>query len=244
MLETHTIHDDVSDGRKKPSEYRVTDIKEAVRDPNRVNVYINDKFFCSLDITQVIDLHVKIGRQLSGEELDELKRASEFSKFYARALEYALMRLHSAREIHDYLVRKTISRKIRVKNRKTGEYQTKEKPGYDASLVPLVFERLKQHGYIDDYRFATIWVENRNVKKGISTKKLRLELMQKGIDSKIIDQVFDETSRNDDDELAKIIAKKRHKYSDDQKLIQYLLRAGFNYSDVLDALSADASSGA
>ena len=242
MLETHTILDDISDGHKKPSEYRVTDIKEAVRDQNRVNVYINDKFFCSLDITQVIDLHVKIGRQLSGEELDELKRASEFSKFYARALEYALMRLHSAREIHDYLVRKTISRKIRVKNRKTGEYQTKEKPGYDVSLVPLVFERLKQHGYIDDYRFATIWVENRNVKKGVSTKKLRLELMQKGIENSVIDDVLSESSRDDREELRKIIAKKASRYPDEQKLIQYLLRQGFNYSDVLDELSTVDSS--
>lgn len=242
MLETITIFDD--EPANKKTAHRITDIKEAVKDKNRVNIYIDDKFFCSLDISQVVDLHLKVGKELSEEEYADIKQASEFGKFYTRALEYALLRPRSSREIRDYLKKKTLNRKIRVKNRRTGEYETREKQGYDVSLVPLVFARLEERGYIDDYRFAKLWVENRNVSKGTSIKKLRLELMQKGIDSKTIDQVFDETSRNDDDELTKIIAKKRHKYSDDQKLIQYLLRAGFNYSDVLDALSADASSGA
>ena len=242
MLETITIFDDESIPQK--STRRITDIKEAVKDKNRVNIYIDDKFFCSLDISQVVDLHLKVSKELSEEEYAEIKQASEFGKFYTRALEYTLLRPRSSKEIRDYLKKKTISRKIRIKNRRTGEYETREKRGYDVSLIPLVFSRLEERGYIDDYRFAKLWVENRNVSKGTSVKKLRLELMQKGIDSRIIDQVFAETTRSDNDELAKIIAKKRHKYSDDQKLIQYLLRAGFNYSDVLDALSVDASSGA
>ncbi len=242
MLETITIFDDESIPQK--STRRITDIKEAVKDKNRVNIYIDDKFFCSLDISQVVDLHLKVSKELSEEEYAEIKQASEFGKFYTRALEYTLLRPRSSKEIRDYLKKKTISRKIRIKNRRTGEYETREKRGYDVSLIPLVFSRLEERGYIDDYRFAKLWVENRNVSKGTSIKKLRLELMQKGIDSRIIDQVFAETTRSDDDELEKIIAKKRHKYSDDQKLIQYLLRAGFNYSDVLDALSVDASSGA
>ena len=242
MLETITIFDDGPS--RKSSVRRITNIKEAVKDKNRVNLYIDDKFFCSLDISQVVELHLKVGKELSDEEYASIKQASEFGKFYTRALEYTLLRPRSSKEIRDYLKKKTLNRKIRVKNRRTGEYETREKQGYDSSLVSLVFARLEERGYIDDYRFAKLWVENRNISKGTSTKKLRLELMQKGIDSHIIDQVFAETTRNDDDELAKIIAKKRHKYSDDQKLIQYLLRAGFNYSDVLDALSADASSGA
>ena len=242
MLETITIFDDESTNKK--SARRVTDIKEAVKDKNRVNIYIDDKFFCSLDISQVVDLHLKVSKELSEEEYKNVKQASEFGKFYTRALEYSLLRPRSSKEIRDYLKKKTLNRKIRIKNRRTGEYETREKQGYDASLVPLVFARLEERGYIDDYRFAKLWIENRNVSKGTSIKKLRLELMQKGIDGKIIDQVFDETNRNDNDELAKIIAKKRHKYPDEQKLIQYLLRAGFNYSDVLDALSTSASSGA
>jgi regulatory protein len=242
MLETHTIFDEATAGSKKPAARRVTDIKEAVRDQNRANIYIDDKFFCSLDISQVVDLHIKIGRELLPEELDELKRASDFGKFYARALEYALMRPRSEREIQDYLKRKTLDRKIRIKNRKTGEYSTQFKKGYDTSLVPLVLKRLNDHGYIDDERFATVWVENRNISKGASEKKLRLELQQKGIKQSIIEKVLAESDRDEREELRKIIARKAKKYSDEQKLIQYLLRQGFNYSDISDALSSIDSS--
>ena len=53
-----------------------------------------------------------------------------------------------------------------------------------------------------------------------------MELVQKGVDKDIIAEVLD--SRNDEDEIIKIIAKKRAKYNDD-KLISYLCRQGFSY---------------
>ena len=240
MLKTQTIFDDGPAG-EKPAGHRISDIREAVRDKNRVNIYVDDKFFCSLDIAQVVDLHVKIGRTLSPDELDELKRASDFSKFYNRALEFTLMRPHSSKEVRDYLKRKTLDRKVRIKNRKTNEYKTVLKPGYDQSLVEPVFKRLEERGYIDDRRFAEIWIENRNISKGSSLKKLRLELSQKGISQAIIGEVLAESDRDELSELRKIIARKAKKYPDEQKLIQYLLRQGFNYSDILDELSAGSS---
>lgn len=243
MLEINTIFDDLGPTKKSGKEpqlhipkRQITDIKQAVRDENRVNLYIDNKFFCSLDISQVVDFHLKIGKVLTEEDLQNIKRASDFGKFYSRALEYALTRPHSAKEIKDYLKKKTINRKIRVKNRKTGEYQTKDKEGYDESLVPLVFERLVDRGYIDDERFAKLWVENRNVAKGISKKKLKLELQQKGISSDIIERVLSDDARDEREELRKVIAKKAKRYQDKQKLTQYLVRQGFNYSDVLEEL--------
>ena len=240
MLKTITIYD--SDEASSNSPHQITDIKEAVRDQNRVNIYVDQKFFCSLDISQVVDFGIKIGKQLNDADLVELKRASDFGKLYSRALEYVFSRPHSIKEIRDYLKRKTLSRKIRVKNRKTGEYQTKVKEGYDPSLVSLVLDRLNERGYLDDEKFAAFWVENHNARKGSSTKKLRQELQQKGVGSQIIDRALAEGDRNDQSELRKIIAKKSARYPDQQKFIQYLLRQGFNYSDILDELSDISSS--
>ena len=53
-----------------------------------------------------------------------------------------------------------------------------------------------------------------------------MELVKKGIANDIIEQVLDK--RNDEEEIKKIIAKKRAKYDDD-KLISYLVRQGFSY---------------
>ena len=53
-----------------------------------------------------------------------------------------------------------------------------------------------------------------------------MELIKKGVKNDIIDKVLN--GRNDEEEIKKIIAKKRNKYDDD-KLIQYLVRQGFDY---------------
>lgn len=241
-LEIATIFDNSDELTPEAKERIITDIKEAVRDRDRLNVYIDRKFFCSLALSQVVDLKLKIGKQLNDEDLKSLRRASEFGKLYQRALEYALLRPHSQKEMRDYLKKKTLSKAVRVKNQKTGEYQTKQKEGSDASLVEPVLARLVERGYVDDERFAKLWIENRSVRKGISQKKLRLELQSKGISQDIIDTCLSEGARDERKELKKVIAKKAKKYPDEQKLIQYLLRQGFNYSDVLEALSTVSSS--
>ncbi len=241
-LEINTIFDSPEVEKPKAKSNIVTEIKEAVRDRDRLNIFIDNRFYCSLALQQVLDLKIKVGKQLSEEELTELKRASEFGKLYQRALEYALMRPHSVKEMRDYLKRKTLNKKVRVKDRKTGEYKTVVKEGVSESLIEPVMARLCERGYVDDERFAQLWLENRSIFKGASMKKLKLELRAKGVADDIIDRCLTESPRNEREELRKMIAKKAKRYPDEQKLIQYLLRQGFNYSDVLDELSALSSS--
>ncbi len=212
---------------------KITDISQAVRNPDRVNISVDGKYRFSLDIYQLGTLGIKIGKDYSEEELLELESESQFGKLYARALEYCLMRPHSAKEVRDYLWRKTLDSKVR--NRKTGEISSRE--GVPKDITDRVFTRLVERGYINDESFARFWIENRNQTKGTSLRKLQNELRTKGVESSVIEAVLDESSRNDEDELGKMIVKKRSKYPDEQKLIQYLLRQGFRYDDIRSALS-------
>lgn len=193
--------------------YKITDLKQGVKNPDRVNVYVNDKFSFSLDISQVVDLNVKVGRVVSFEELSKFKKASEFGKLYQRTLEWVLVRPRSEKETRDYLYKKIFEKKL------------------DKNYTDRIIEKLKSKKYLDDLKFAEYYVENRFVKKGVSAKRLRMELMKKGISKDIIERVLNESSRNDEEEIAKIIAKKRAKY-DDEKLTAYLLRQGFLYDSV------------
>ena len=211
---------------------KITDISLQSRDENRANVYIDGKYNLSLDISQVVDLGIKAGQVLSKEELANLKQESEFGKIYARALEYVLMRPRSSSEVRDYLYRKTLARKY--KNRKTGKIS--DKPGVAKTVTDRVFAKLQERGYIDDRKFASWWVENRCQSKGVSMRKLRSELAAKGVSSAIIEDVIAKSLRNDNDELAKTIAKKRRRYPDEQKFMQYLARQGFNFDDIKAAL--------
>ena len=88
--------------------------------------------------------------------------------------------------------------------------------------------KISSKGYLDDRKFAAYYVENRFVKKGISQRRLTMELFKKGIDKGIVEEVLTESERDETEEARKIIAKKRGRY-DDEKLIAYLVRQGFSY---------------
>ncbi len=206
---------------------KITAISLQTRDKNRVNVSVDGKYRFSLDVSQIIDLGLKIGQDYSDAQLLEFETESQFGKLYGRALEYCLMRPHSAREVRDYLYRKT-----RPSRSKTGEL----KPGVSSELTGRVFNRLVEKGYINDQKFAHYWIENRSLTKGSSQRKLVSELRSKGVETSIIEQILCETERNDSLEIQKIIAQKRPKYPDDQKLMMYLARQGFNYDDIKSAL--------
>jgi len=206
---------------------KITDIHTQVRNPDRVNVSVDGVYRFSLDIAQVIDLGVKIGRELTDEELAQLEDESMFGKLYARALEYCLMRPHSVREVRDYLWRKTRDRRGK---------EGKLIQGYSPALAERVLIKLQQKAYVNDEQFAKWWVESRNVVKGTSLRKLSAELRAKGVSGEVIEAMLSESGRHDADELSKVVAKKRAKYPDDQKLMQYLARQGFDYDSIKQAL--------
>lgn len=192
------------------NEFQITGLKQGVKNPNRVNVFINSVFSFSFDVSQVVDFHLKVGMKITDEQLEEFKSASEFGKLYQRAFEWVLLRPRSEKEVNDYLYKKICEKKL------------------DKKYINSIIEKLKVKKYLDDFRFAEWYVENRFVKKGISSKRLRMELMKKGVSSEIVDEVLSESERNDEAEILKIIAKKRAKY-DDERLIAYLCRQGFPY---------------
>lgn len=215
---------------------KITGISGQAKNANRVNVSVDGKYRFSLDVFQLVDLGVKVGSEYSEEELARLETESQFGKLYARALEYTMLRPHSAREIRDYLWRKT--RATKYKSKTTGEL--KERAGVSQEIADRVFDRLSEKGYIDDEKFARWWVENRNQTKGTSRRKLTAELRSKGVESGIIEAALANSERSDEDELAKIIAKKRARYDDEQKFTAYLARQGFSYDDIKSALSDSA----
>ena len=212
---------------------RITDISVQSKNKDRVNVSVDGRYRFSLDIFQVGELGIKIGNDYSESELTEIETESKFGKLYMRALEYTLMRPHSGKEIRDYLQRKT--RTTKKRNPKSGEVSTHE--GVSQTIVDRVYSRLDQKGYIDDEKFARFWVDNRNQRKGTSRRKLEAELRSKGVNSHIIDIALENSVRTDSEELKKIIDKKRSKYSDDKKFMQFLARQGFRYEDIKNALS-------
>lgn len=213
--------------------YTVTKMTSGVRDQNRVNIFLDGRFAFSLDVTQVVEFGLKVQKKVTLEKFEELSRASEFGKLYQRTLEWAMTRPHSVREAQDYLRRRQLKRK--QLNRQRERDQVKLLPEIDSEVADLVVQRLIEKKFLNDQKFAEYYVENRYQRKGISQKRLRMEMRNKGVDSAIIEAALEKIPRDEDEEIRKVIAKKRRKY-DDFKLVNYLVRQGFSFQKAKDAV--------
>lgn len=208
---------------------KITALTAQAKSDNRVNVMVDGVYRFSLDIFQVADLGIRVGKDYTEEELQELESESQFGKLYGRALEYTMLRPHSEREISDYLYRKT-----RDTRTKTGAI----KKGYSPEVAERVLCRLREKGHINDAAFAQYWVQNRSLRKGASQRKLTVELRSKGVEPAVIDTALRQSDRQEEDELKKVIAKKQARYPDEQKFIRYLVGQGFSYDDVKRELNS------
>lgn len=211
---------------------KITGISAQVKNADRVNISVDGSYRFSLDIFQVSELGIRVGNEYDEQELLAIQTESEFGKLYARALEYCLMRPHSAKEVRDYLYRKTRASRYKARN---GEI--KERQGVSQALTERVYERLMEKGYINDEAFTRFWVENRNQTKGTSSRKLTAELRAKGVEQSVISAALSSSVRTDESEIKKVLAKKRSRYDDERKLIAYMARQGFSYDDIKTALA-------
>ncbi|MCL2371555.1 RecX family transcriptional regulator [Candidatus Saccharibacteria bacterium] len=224
---------------QEPEVRKITALKAGVKDKTRVNVFMGGQYSFSLALSQVVDSGIKVGVTLSEEEEARLRTESEFGKAYTKALEWALSRPHSTKELDDYLFRKSMP-KSRLSHDKSGKAVMKEYSGMHPAVAERVREALVRKGYVDNEKFARCLIETWRYRKGVSRRGIMMKLKEKGVDQGVAERILDELNelgrgRDDAEEIQKIIAKKRRKY-DDHQLVGYLVRQGFSYDDVKKAV--------
>ncbi len=216
---------------------KITNIKQQVRRKDRYALYIDDKYSFSLGELELINSGIKIGRELSKEELDNLKDTAQVDKLYDRVLNYLAIRPRSEWEIRTYLKNKL--------NHKPSVYKVapckQEETGHitDAKeMIEKILNKLSNAGLVNDEAFARAWIGNRRLLKLTSKRRLIQELRQKRLDGGIIDKVLAEDETNELTVLRELVSKKRQqsRYQDDLKLMQYLSRQGYNYNDIKAAI--------
>lgn len=198
----------------------VTKITPGVKNQQRVNVFLNQKFSFSLSIEQLVDLKLKVGQKISDSELEYYRELSNFGKIYQRTLEWLLIRPRSIQETKEYLKRK------QLQSERMGEGSLALM--ISDRMITEIIEKLIEKRLLDDYKFAEFYIANRMVKKGVSQLRLEQELRKKGVDPEVIKLTIINSERSDEAEIDKMIAKKGGKYSH-EKLIAYLVRQGFDY---------------
>ncbi len=127
-----------------------------------------------------------------------------------------------------------ISRRIRSE-KEIRDYGFKKK--WSENATEKVIERLYERGYLNDEKFAKSFVDARANLRNFSKRKMEIELIKKGIEKEIREQILCENENFDESEsLKNMVAKKWNRYENDQKLIAYLARQGFNFDDIKNAI--------
>jgi regulatory protein len=193
---------------------KITDIKQQVKRQDRFAIYIDGKYALSFGQAEIMKLGLHIGDEFTKAELADLKKRAGEDKALDNAYRYIALRPRSQWELETYLKRK----------------------GVDEVATRNILNKLSESGLVDDEAFARAWVNNRRLLKSVSQRRLIQELRAKRVDSAVIDKVLAEDEVSDLDSLKQLVAKKRDRYKDDQKFMQYLARQGYNYSDIKQAL--------
>lgn len=198
---------------------KITDIKRQVKRADRYALYVDGKYVLSFGESELLHAGLRAGDELTKPELAKLKKRAGVDKALDATMRFVAIRPRSQWEIEVYLKRK----------------------GVEDSTKTEILNKLSDSGFIDDESFARSWVANRRLLKPVSKRSLIQELRLKRIDSTIIDKILAEDEVTDIASLQQLIAKKRSKYKDDLKFMQYLARQGYSYQDVKTALEKDKS---
>ena len=188
----------------------ITDIKAQVKTAGRYSIFVDGKYSFSLSDVALLEQQVRVGQELTKERVAELKQLSSDDKLYGLTLRFLSIRPRSEWEVHTYLQRKQAS----------------------PALVSSILNRLSKDGYINDISFAQAWVASRRLLRPASKRKLQQELRSKRVSDEVIGQVLAGDETDERQVLRELVAKKRARYADEVKLMQYLVRQGFSYEDV------------
>ena len=177
----------------------------------RVNVYLDGRFAFSLGAEVVLTERLKVGQELTGEQISALAKTDNFQRCLNAAMRYLSYRPRSESELRERLRRRN----------------------FDDESIGGVVAKLKELGLVDDREFAQFWQDNRQAFSPRSSSLTRLELRRKGVAEEVISQVVNPASDGESAYRAALGKARRLPVSDYQsfrrRLGEYLKRRGFSY---------------
>jgi len=193
-------------------------------------IHFEDDEILILALEVFLKSGLKKNDELSDDRFSFFVRENRLYHIKQRAFRYLGRRMHSASELRT---------KLRQK-------------GYEIELIDQVISELKDKGYLNDIEFASVFIEEKFRSKMWSERKLKSELIKKGVSSSVISDVLSKKfSEEDDYNNALTVALKKYKILQERnfdsqttkkKLTSFLGTRGYNYEtikQVCDKLIAD-----
>lgn len=193
---------------------KITDVKPQVKNPTRCNIYLDNAFYCGLELETVMRYRLKIGTEIEKERLDEIQCDSERTRALDKALSFISKSKKTEKQVRDYLAGK----------------------GYTDKTIDQTVEKMLSYSFIDDADFSADYARSYSKSKG--KRLIAAELKRKGVS----DESMAEALENLGDELpsACAVGEKyaRNKEKSRENMLRcykYLLSKGFSYDTAKEA---------
>lgn len=194
----------------------ITKIEIQKKNKNRVNLYIDEEFYCGLSVETVMKNHLKEGQSVNENSINYLVTQTEKENALAKAANYISKAQKTKKEITKYLFQK----------------------GYDEEVVNFVIEKLEEYNYIDDSLYAKNYIKFKNKNNG--SRKIEMELKQKGVNEELLKQSLIDFADDRKSVLPVALKYMKNKEKDlknKQKAYRFLASKGYNSEDIIYALN-------
>mgnify|MGYP005762612945 CR=1 FL=1 len=189
----------------------ITKIEEQ-KNKKRVNIFVDNAFFCGLNKETAILFRLKENSEIDENTLKNAIFESEVKSAFEKAIDYISSRIHTKKELFDKLFKK----------------------GFEKKVIDSAIFKLEEYNYVNDELFAKTFVQE-NYK--YSKKMLENKLKQKGVLSEIISNVLELNTDEKEEELCEkqlkklLKSKNKNNFSKEelQKIYMSLFRKGFEF---------------
>jgi regulatory protein len=190
----------------------ITAIENQKKDPQRVNIYLDEEF--AFGLAGYLAAWLQVGQALNEEKIKALISDDQLESAVQKALHFLSFRPRSTSEVRKNLANRDIPE----------------------SVIEETIDRLHKNFVLDDQKFAQDWIENRSDFRPRSRSALRMELRLKGVPEDVIQTALEEI---DDEALTMQAAQKYlrrleglNKLEFRKKLSAHLARRGFNFASI------------
>ncbi|AGK97984.1 recombination regulator RecX [Clostridium pasteurianum] len=200
---------------------KITKIELQKKRKDRVNIYINNEYSLSCSAELVFLHSLKKDMDIDKDYLEKIIDEENYIKCKNDALKAIERSYKTEKEISTKLVQKEHSEKN----------------------INKAIEFLRQYKFVDDYRYVDLYLKEKMKKQG--KKKIKYELLKKGIEENIINDKLGSISNESEVFNMDILARKKYSIlikSEDNsfkiysKLFNYLSRLGYNNSMIKDVI--------
>jgi len=142
-------------------------------------------------------------------------------------------------ELEEYDRNKTkVLKYVIYKKRSENEIRRKFQNDIDENMLDDIIQELKDNNYISDENYIERAVNEFMALKNLSLKQIKYKLQSKGISNDLIEDYFsahsDELTEYEIKSICNILNKKSDVHA--EEIIQNLLKKGFEYDNVKEAL--------